>query len=275
MALELKVTRPVYAAITFNHEEIKKEIADKVAYYKGLVYTEDQINEAKADRANLNRFVKALDDERKKVKKETLAPYEEFERKLKEITDLVNEPIGEIDKQLKEYEAARQAEKTELINGLIANAGFPDYVKPAMVWSDKWLNKSVSLTAISTEIAEKAEVINKEAEVISNLPEYAFEAMEVYKTSLNLPLALSEGQRLADIQKRKVEAENAAKAKENNKVEEVTEKEIKMVTEQISEVEQETKWIDLSVYVTKDQCRALSLWLKSQGIPFKAIKKEQ
>ena len=106
--MELKIYNPTedgfIKSIEWNHEEIKKEIAEKVEYYKNLVYTDNQIKEAKADRAALNKFVKALEDKRKEVKKQCLAPYEDFEANMKEIIAVVNEPIALIDSQIKDHE---------------------------------------------------------------------------------------------------------------------------------------------------------------------------
>ena len=45
--------------IKWNNEELKAEIAEKVKDYKNLVYTDNQIKDAKADRARLNKLVKA------------------------------------------------------------------------------------------------------------------------------------------------------------------------------------------------------------------------
>ena len=59
--------------ILFNYEELKQELTEKVAHYETLVYTDDQIKEAKADRANLNRLKKALNDER--IRREKNLPY--------------------------------------------------------------------------------------------------------------------------------------------------------------------------------------------------------
>ena len=50
--------------ILFNYEELKAELTEKVQHYETLVYTDDQIKEAKADRAALNKLKKALSDER-------------------------------------------------------------------------------------------------------------------------------------------------------------------------------------------------------------------
>ena len=37
--------------ILFNYEELKRELTEKVSHYETLVYTDDQIKEAKADKA--------------------------------------------------------------------------------------------------------------------------------------------------------------------------------------------------------------------------------
>ena len=55
-------------AIEFNFEQLKQELTDKAEQYKGLVYTDDQVQDAKKDVAALRKFTKALSDERIKVK---------------------------------------------------------------------------------------------------------------------------------------------------------------------------------------------------------------
>ena len=60
MALELKIVSPspegFVQEIIWNADEIAEEVAAKVGYYKNLVYTEDQVTEAKKDRAKLRKF---------------------------------------------------------------------------------------------------------------------------------------------------------------------------------------------------------------------------
>ena len=78
MALEIKVTAPTDDAfvehIVWNADEIAREVEAKVGYYKNLVYTEDQVTEAKKDRAQLNKFIKALRDKDREIKDRCLAP---------------------------------------------------------------------------------------------------------------------------------------------------------------------------------------------------------
>ena len=209
--MELKIYSPTedgfIKAIEWNHEDIKKEVAEKVSYYANVIYTDDQIKEAKADRAKLNKFVQALEAKRKEVKKQCLAPYEDFERKLKEITAIVNEPIMMIDQQVKGYEEQKKAEKQTKISELFENAVFPDWVKFERIFDTRWLNATVPMTTISKELIEKLEKIESDLSTLSSLPEFAFEAVEVYKTTLDLGKAIQEGHRLSEIQKRKQEYE--------------------------------------------------------------------
>ena len=54
--MELKVNEvSIPEQITFNYDELKRDLIDKVSTYETLVYTDDQIKQAKADKANLNK----------------------------------------------------------------------------------------------------------------------------------------------------------------------------------------------------------------------------
>ena len=122
MALELRIISPseegFVKAIVWNHEEIEKAVAEKMSYYKGLVYTDDQIIEAKKDRAALNKFIAALKAKDREIKKLCLQPYEEFHEKMLQIIAQVEEPATLIDNQVKEYEESQKATKLEEIKKL-------------------------------------------------------------------------------------------------------------------------------------------------------------
>ena len=74
--------------IDFNFEDLKTELGRSLSYYNGLVVTEDDIKSAKDDRAKLNKLREALENKRKEVKKECMAPYTDFENKVKELVGL-------------------------------------------------------------------------------------------------------------------------------------------------------------------------------------------
>ena len=113
--MEIIITAPTESQylqkIDFNYEELKQSIKASLEKYDNLLYTDDQMKAAKTDRANLNNFIKALDAKRKEVKEKCLAPYAEFEAKIKELQALVEEPVLRIDNQIKTYENGKKAEK--------------------------------------------------------------------------------------------------------------------------------------------------------------------
>lgn len=68
--MEFKIYNPqengFLQKIDWNYEELKTEIQKKANDYMNLVYTADQIKDAKKDRAKLNKFVTALENKKKK-----------------------------------------------------------------------------------------------------------------------------------------------------------------------------------------------------------------
>lgn len=277
--MELKVYETTFPkVIEFNYEDLKREIAEKVQHYANLVYTEEQIGDAKADRANLRKFKEALDAKRKEIKKQCLEPYEAFEKKMKEIIAIVDEPIVMIDGQVKAYEEKKREEKMEEILKIFDNVGFPEWVHIAAVFDEKWLNVSVKLPAIKTEMETKAEQITNDINTLANLPEFAFEAMEIYKTTLDINKAISEGKRLSDIQKRKLEAEAERKAAEEANVNatevvpapaEPTQTETAPVTEE-TEIR---RWIGFEAYLSTEEALALREFFVSRNIQYRSPKK--
>lgn len=218
--MELKIYSPsedgFIKAIEWNHEEIKKEVAEKVEMYKNLVYTDDQVKDAKADRAKLNKFVQALEAKRKEVKKQCLAPYEDFEKKMKEIVQIVNDPISLIDGQVREYEQKKKDEKQDKILEMFAESSFPEWVGFERIFEQRWLNASVSIKSIRESMEAKKEQIKKDLDTLRILPEFAFEAEQVYMNTLDIQKSVNKAHEMAEIQKRKreYEAEQARKKAE-------------------------------------------------------------
>lgn len=221
--MELKIISPLEGdfvkEIQWNNEELKAEIAEKMRDYKGLVFTEDTIKDAKKDRAVLNKLKTAFEDERKRIKRQCMAPYEQFESQVKELIALIDEPIRLIDAQIKEVEEQKKAQKRKNIEELFNSIGFQLFVTLDKIWDDKWLNASVPLSKIEEQMKSRMYQIGEDIAVIQKLPEFSFEAMDVYKKTIDLNKAIQEGQRLADIQKRKVayEEEQRQKAEEEQR----------------------------------------------------------
>ena len=269
--------------IDFNFEELKEEITNKSALYKNMVYTDETIKDAKSDRALLNKFKTALEDKRKEVKKQCLEPYNQFEKQIKELVAIIDEPVKLIGEQITEFEDREKAEKHEQIIELFNKAGFQSFVTLEQIYDPKWLNKSVSLKSIEEELTNTVYRIGHDVATINSLKEYSFEALEHYKKTLDLAGAIAEGQRLADIQKRKLEHEAEVKAREElakKQAEERAKAEARL-PEEPEEVAQEEpqqaveikrQWIKFVALLSKDDALALKEFCDSRGIEIKSIK---
>lgn len=279
--MELKVKTPTFPeVIEFNFEELKQEITERASTYVNLVYSEEQIKDAKNDRAALNKFVKALSDERIKIKKECLKPYEDFEAKIKELDKIVSAAIGNIDSQVKGYEEKKKQEKLDEITNFFNSTNHPEWLHIAQIMSDKWLNASVTMKAVMGEIDARLEQITNDIATLANLPEFGFEATEVYKTTLDMNKALNEGSRLAEIQKRKAEHERlqAEMAEQQARLAAEVQKEViepakeAFAEDAMNPPEVPAKhWVSFRAKLTVEQARELKQFFDDRKIEFEAI----
>ena len=175
--------------------------------------------------------------------------------------------------------------KKEEIKVLFASIGFQTFVSLDMIWDEKWLNATVTLSKIEEQMKSRMYQIGSDVLTINNLPEFSFEAMEVYKSTLDVNRAIQEGQRLAGIQKRKLEAERIKKEQEIRKEKETAEQE-EVVTQSITSVptyeaaqetveevletqkEEPVLQLDFRVWGTKEQLMALRNYMKENHLKF-------
>ena len=282
MELEVKEYQ-LPAKIEANFEELKAEIAAKVGIYETMVYTDDQISIAKKDKAALNKLKKALNDERLKREREYMIPFNEFKDKVNEIIKLIDKPVAVIDKQITAAEDKRKADKRVEIESYFVTLERPEWLKLERIFNEKWLNTTYKLNDITAELDMTVIMINNNVATLNALPEFGFEALEEYKRTLDFNKALLEGQRLADIQKRKeaqkIAEENAQKAQEEAlkaKADELAKSEEKAEIKPISELpfadSEEPKPVEdsrlrtFSGFLTESQVDALFVWCAHNDI---------
>lgn len=283
--MELKIISPgengFLKEIQWNQEEVKAWVAARVQDYKNIAYTEDQVKDMKKDRADLNKLRTAFESERKRLKKVCMEPYNLFEQQVKEVVALIDEPIQLIDSQLYELEERRKQQKKKDIEALFDTIGFQTFVTLDNIFDQKWLNASVSLGKIEEQMKSIMYKIGTDVATIGNLPEFSFEAMEVYKKTLDLNKAILEGQRLAEIQKRKQQYEEEQKriAEEKERQEEQEQSVLSEVVEETAPVEEKVDAspepvrpylvrMDFRVWCTKEQLMDLREYLIAHQIKF-------
>ena len=271
--------------LTFNYEELKSELQEKVSHYETLVYTDDQIKEAKADRASLNKLKSALNDERIRREKEYMQPFNDFKAKVNEIIGIIDKPISVIDRQVKEYEDKKKAEKLESVKKLWEETEKPEGLTFDKVFDEKMLNASYNMAHVKQKFADDIKRFERDLETLANLPEFGFEATEVYKTTLDINKAISEAQNMARIAKAKAEQEKAKAEAEAKKAEYEATQAAKLA-EQMAVEEQETvskmeqvepqplqkkNWVRLAAFMTRDEAYELKKFFDDRAIEFKAI----
>lgn len=252
-----------------NYEDLKKEIVSKMQEYKTMKVTEDGIKEAKEYRANLNKFKKAIADQR-------IAKNKEIEEKIgllkyneecKELEKYVSDASVFLDNQIKQFEEIEKQEKQQQILTIwIENAGeFQELIDIDLIFNDSWLNKTYTLKKVETDmkhIVDKAkmdlqtidtqisdEVINKQVK-------------DFYFKNINnatvLSLSLQEGARIVE---------------SNKKIEELqTSQNLTKSTVQITNSSQnitkneELKRMEFCVEITGEQASALKKFCVQNNI---------
>ncbi|TWK08621.1 hypothetical protein CHCC20442_4334 [Bacillus licheniformis] len=125
-----------------NYDEMKEMVQSYAEKYKGLVFTRDEKNGANEARTELLALQNAIEAERKNVKRVYNEPLKEFEGKIKELTDMIGEPLNDIRDGLKVIEEAERAEREDALNRLLdeklaeSTISLDDLEK-----DEKWLNK--------------------------------------------------------------------------------------------------------------------------------------
>lgn len=285
--MELRVNEvAIPEKIDFNYEELKAELTSKVSFYETLVYTDDQIKDAKADKANLNKLKRALNDERIRREKEYMQPFNVFKAQINEIIGIIDKPIAVIDEQVKAFDEKRKIEKQKAIEELFATIGFQNFVTLEKIQDPKWLNASVSMKSIEDQMRSKMYEIGNGVLTLSQLPEFGFEATEVFKETLDINKAISEAKRMSEIAKAKAEAEARRKAEEERKAQEKVAEEQRAAMAKAmtppedaqpapieeSQPEPQKMVVKFEVELTTDDAAALREFFQSRNITFRAIK---
>lgn len=257
--------------ISFNFEEIKSELAGKLQVYQNMVVTESGIKEAKADRANLNKFKSALADSRKAVKAQWNQPLSDFEGKMKELERMVDEPIGAIDRQVKAYDEAKKQDKRQQIERFFEGAvGDLEEVLPlSKIWNDRWLNATYPMKDIEKEIVERIRKTHSDIGIIvaMQLP-CCDQMLSNYLETLDVSRAMEEKHKYEQAQKAKAQAKQAEPAPSSPAEQPVAEAVVNTPQETAREAAPELRVLDFRVWVTPEQMQALKVFLLENNIRY-------
>lgn len=283
-----------------NLAELKAELTPRLEKYNTLVVTEDSIKDAKADKAALNKLKTAVEDERKRIKKLYLEPYNVLEAQCKEVVALIDAPIQAIDKQIKAFDEVEKQNKYKELEAHFAALNAPEWVRLNNVVSPKWGNKTEKLDSLKAEMTENVKKLeadlDKLTEMYGESPVYIpiinrfkqtkdFSQTAVYAVQLEADYK-REQERKKRIEEERQRAEAAKQAERAESVSNALASDFDESNTNIPPVQQTTVSVEseqtekllvgkFAVRCTKEKLIALVNFMKSQGIEYKPLKEKE
>lgn len=158
------------AVIDINDYDKLVETAEMVAkHYDSLVLTNADLNEINETHRELNSFIKGLDEDRLKVKREYNKPLKEFEDKIKHVTGLLNKPLQDIKNArdeilIKQEETRREALDDYLERQLKDSKVRIEDIEIPNQWTNKgnWTEKLNPRKKLTDEIKREIERLEEE-----------------------------------------------------------------------------------------------------------------
>ena len=250
---EMKVTQQE-GVITYDFKALKRYLEDEMALYTSQDFSLMDISEAKSKRADFNKLVAKIEDERKRIKKLYQAPLVAFENEVKELVGIITNVNLKIDTAVKSKEEAMRVEKIGLVNEVYNKLDDSLKVVPlSRVMRDEWLNKSFSINKVKEELSETLQTIVTQIKIINESNrEYKDVMLGYYLGSLNINKAEEDFTSFLDNVKR-------------------VEKKIEVQEPPKEEVEEQMYEISLTITSSRAKIKALQTFLLESGIKYHKI----
>jgi hypothetical protein len=250
------------AHIIANFDEVKAAIIAGTQKDRGVVVTPETIDAAKSRCALLNKQIEMIEAERKEVKKNWNKPYTEFEKRCKELVEIITTAKDAQWEQVKAFEErAKEEKRAELV--IIHDKYVPAIVKALFTFDEildpKWLNKGTPLKTAETQLLEKLDQLSNDLSTLQSMGgEFTAVGFQAYKATRSLSAALGAIEKAKELAK-------LAPAPAQTVVQHA----------QAPEENEETICIDFRVYATKTQLNALKAYLSQSGIKYGRVPREE
>lgn len=194
--------------IESNMKEVKGYVEKLNNYYKNVFFTEETIQQAKEEKAKVNKFKTQISDYRKNILAEYNKPIKIFEDTAKETEKLLTDTYNTINQQVATYEDKVKKEKEQEIKDY-----FEEYKQSLNIdfitFGDTKIKVGISDSKASLKKQAKdfVDKVNTDLATIM-LQENKEEILVEYKQSLNLNMAIQtviNRHKLLDEEKKKQE----------------------------------------------------------------------
>lgn len=279
--LELVVSEKTLGHLVTNAKEIRDMVKSALPKYDISNYNDDNIAQAKKDKATLNKAAKALNSKRIEIEKEFMKPFGEFKGIVAETVGLIGECSSKIDAVVKQNEQCYKDGKLKDIRTYFdgTNTNGIDFGK---VFKTEWLNKSASMKSVCAEIDGIQSRAGAEIETLKGFGEDFNVLLTYYMGTLDITSTLQYANRLkeqrerakrAEEERRKAEEEHAkAEIRNNDRAHFIpaTESGTESSGQEIHN-EERLYTRAFKVTATKEQIIALGDYMNENGIDFEKI----
>lgn len=218
--LELVVSEKTLGSLTTNAIQIRDMVKEALPKYDISNYNDDNINQAKKDKAALNKAAKALNSKRLEIEKEFMKPFGEFKEVITETVKLIGDCSAKIDVVVKQNEQQYKDKKRATIKTYFdgMNVNLVDFNK---VFKADWLNKSASMKSVCNDIDTIFSLVEKDIETLKTFGEDFDVLRTYYMDTLNINNTIQYANRLKEQRERaKVAEEARIKAEQERKEQE-------------------------------------------------------
>ena len=214
--LELVVSEKTLGSLTTNAKQIRDMVKNALPMYDISNYNDDNIEQAKKDKAALNKAAKSLNSKRIEFEKEFMIPFSEFKEVVSETVQLISECSSKIDNVVKQNEQAyKDTKKAAIIDYFEANnANLVDFNK---IFKEAWLNKTVKEKNVFTDIDNILAGIESDIKTIESMQD-ADVLRTYYLDTLNINNTIQYGSRLKEQRERAKAAEEARQKAEEERL---------------------------------------------------------
>ena len=296
-------------AITTNYADVKAWVDGVAEQYRSIVVTEDGVQAAKQDRANLRKLQANIDQVRKECRAAALAVSAETEANCKELVATLETAVQNLDTQAKAFEARRKEEKAARLKTYFDRENELHNTNTYLTWEGvldpKWLNATASEDAAEKAIdAIITDTVNGIAAIVTLQSPFEVELLDYYRETHDVTAVLQKNARLLEMKKAQEEWEKAARKaallEESKRVADETMRQAeqkasetgKSVTETLGELSrpvndlvdedgheipaaQEPEYkVDFRVFGTARQLDGLKAYMQKNGIRFMPVPQE-
>lgn len=288
-------------AITTNYADVKAWVDGVAEQYRSIVVTEDGVQAAKQDRANLRKLQANIDQVRKECRAAALTVSAETEANCKELVATLETAVQNLDTQAKAFEEQRKEEKKNRLSAYFDQAvcDMAEWLTFDDCFNPKWLNATYAENTACMDIDAAIDRCRADLNAIRALhSEFETTLLDEYTRTRNISAVLVKNETLCRMkaveeERKRKEAEAAAKYEEQKAacaavrmasagdavIEEHSE-----VGQVIAAVEREaferavsepepTYTVDFRVFGTAAQLDELRVYMRTKGIRYGRVPK--